>query len=93
MTESVSHYAIIGGGRTAANPSGLARRRYTSSGRIDEALSRDMSWEPTSAITQWEYGNLAGELVEISEADAVQLIERFRERWGAQQGPGERASG
>jgi hypothetical protein len=86
MTEKVSYYAIIGGGRTAANPSGLAQRRYTSSGRVDEALGRDLSWEPTSAITQWEYGNLSGELVEISEADAAQLIERFRERWGAQQG-------
>ena len=85
MTENVSHYAIIGGGRTAANPSGLARRRYTDSGRIDEALSRDLSREPTSAITQWEYGNLSGELVEISDADAAQLIERFREKWSAQQ--------
>ena len=85
MTEKVSHYAIIGGGRTAANPSGLARRRYTASGRIDEALSRDLSWEPTSAITQWEYGNLSGELVEISCEDAAKLIERFRERWNAQQ--------
>ena len=52
---------------------------------IDEALSRDLSWEPTSAITQWEYGNLSGELVEISDADAAQLIERFREKWSAQQ--------
>ena len=85
MTEKVSHYAIIGGGRTAANPSGLARRRHTASGRIDEALSRDLSWEPTSAITQWEYGNLSGELVELSEADADRLIERFRQEWGAQQ--------
>jgi hypothetical protein len=85
MAEKVSHYAIVGSGRTAANPSGLARRRYTSSGRVDEALARDLSWIPTSAITQWEYGNLSGELVEISDADAVQLIERFREQWGAQQ--------
>ena len=27
-------------------------------------------------------------LVEISEADAAQLIERFREKWGAHQGSG-----
>ena len=86
--EKVSHYAIIGVDRTEANPSGLARRRYTSAGRVDEALSRDLSWKPTSAITQWEYGNLSGELVEISEADAAQLIERFRYRWGAQQDSG-----
>jgi hypothetical protein len=86
MAEKLRYYAVIGAGRTAANPSGLVRRKYTSSGRIDEALSRDLSWKLTSAITQWEYGNLPGELAEISEADAAKLIERFREKWGGQGG-------
>jgi hypothetical protein len=86
MAEKVSYYAVIGGGRTAANPSGLVRRKYTSSGRIDEALNSDLSWKPTSAVTQWEYGNLSGELVEISEVDAKRLIERFRKKWGAREG-------
>jgi hypothetical protein len=40
-----------------------------------------MSWEPTSAVTQWEYGNLPGELVEIGEDEAERLIERFRAMW------------
>ena len=80
-TERVEHYAIIGVGRTMANPSGLARRRFTPSGRVDESLQRDLSWHPTSSITQWEYGNLSGELAAISGADAKELIERFREKW------------
>ena len=80
--ERVEHYAIIGIGRTMANPSGLARRRFTPSGRIDESLQRDLSWRPTSSITQWEYGNLSGELAVISEAEAEELVERFREKWG-----------
>ena len=80
-TERVEHYAIIGVGRTMANPSGLARRRFTPSGRVDESLQRDLSWHPTSSITQWEYGNLSGELAAISEAEAAELIERFREKW------------
>jgi hypothetical protein len=50
-------------------------------GRVDEALSRDLSWGATSAITQWEYGNLSGELVEISEEEAEALIELFRQKW------------
>jgi len=29
---------------------------------------------------------VGAELVEISEAEAQKLIERFREKWGAQQG-------
>ena len=85
MTEAkelVEHYAIIGVGRTIANPSGLARRRFTPAGRVDESLQRDLSWRPTSSITQWEYGNLSGELAAISEAEAHELIERFREKWG-----------
>lgn len=81
-TERVEHYAIIGVGRTAANPSGLARRRFTPAGRVDESLQSDLSWRPSSSITQWEYGNLSGELSAISEAEASALIERFRERWG-----------
>jgi hypothetical protein len=80
--ERVEHYAIIGVGRTTANPSGLARRRFTASGRVDESLQRDLSWCPTSSITQWEYGNLSGELAPINEAEAGELIERFREKWG-----------
>jgi hypothetical protein len=80
--ERVEHYAIIGVGRTEDNPSGLARRRFTPEGRVDESLQRDLEWHPTSAITQWDSGNLPGELVEISEAEALELTERFRERWG-----------
>jgi hypothetical protein len=81
MADKVNFYAIVGAGRTAANPSGLARRRHTSAGRVDETLGRDLSWRMTSAITQWEYGNLSGELVEISEGEAEALIERFRQKW------------
>jgi hypothetical protein len=81
MTNRVGYYAVVGAGRAIASPSGLLRRRYTPEGRIDEALGRDLSWGPTSAITQWEYGNLSGELAEISEEEAEALIERFRQRW------------
>ena len=82
--ERVEHYAIIGVGRTLANPSGLARRRFTPAGRVDESLQHDLSWRPTSSITQWEYGNLSGELAAISEAEAGNRIERFGERWARQ---------
>jgi hypothetical protein len=80
-TERVEHYAIIGSGRTLSNPSGLARCRFTRAGRVDESLQRDLSWRPTSSITQWEYGNLSGELAAISDDEASDLIERFREKW------------
>jgi hypothetical protein len=86
MEEKVIHYAVIGTGRSLTNPSGLARRRYTNKGRVDEALQRDLTWASTSAITQWEYGNLSGELTEIGEEDARKIVEKFREKWGTSSG-------
>jgi len=81
MPDRVDYYSIVGVGRTISNPSGLARRRYTRDGRIDESLRRDLSWGPSTAITDWEYGNHPGDLVEISEDEANALIERFQEKW------------
>src|ERR1700683_2976950 len=67
---------IVGAGRTAQAPSGLARRRYAGpDGRIpvDEALRRELTWEPDSAIVEWEFGAVGADLVEISEAVAGRL--------------------
>lgn len=82
MAEAVTYYAIVGYGRTPQNPSGLARRTAGSDGQIDEALRRDLTWQRDAAIIEWEYGDAGADLVEISEADALELIERFREKWG-----------
>ncbi len=84
MAGEVKYYAIIGAGRTAQTPSGIARRKLDADGPVDEALRRDLSWQPDSAIVEWEYGDVGAELVEISEAEAERLIERFREKWTEQ---------
>lgn len=81
MPEKIDYYAIVGVGRTRDDPSGVTRRRFTAEGRVDEALRRDLTWQRDSAIIEWEYGNLTGELVQISEEEAERLVERFRERW------------
>ena len=87
MADLVRYYAIIGRGRTLDNASGLARRRSVGGIPVDESLRRDMSWGDTTAIAEWDRGEeLSRDLIEISEADAAQLIERFREKWDAQQG-------
>ena len=80
--ERVTYYVIKGVGRNPSEPSGLVRRRFTDEGRLDEALRENMTWERDTAIIEWEYGNLTGTLTEISEAEALGLTERFRERWG-----------
>jgi hypothetical protein len=81
MNEHTVYYAITGVGRNPIDPSGLVRRRFTEKGRLDEALRSDMTWQRDTAIIEWEYGNLVGDLVQISEAEADELIERFRETW------------
>jgi hypothetical protein len=82
MPDRVTYYAVVSESRTAQNPSGLARRRYLHAGGFeDEALQRDLSWRHTSAITEWNRDAMDLELVEISETEAAELIERFRETW------------
>ena len=84
MTDDVTYYAVVSGTRTADDPSGLARRRQIPGGGFeDEALGRDLSWAHTSAIVEWKRDAMDFDLVEISEGAAAELIERFRERWGA----------
>jgi hypothetical protein len=82
MSEQTVYYAITGVGQNPTEPAGLVRRRFTEKGRLDEALRSDMTWQRDAAIIEWEYGNLAGKLVEITEAEAQALVERFREKWG-----------
>jgi hypothetical protein len=83
VADEVRYYAIVGADRTAQTPSGLARRRLAADGPVDEALRRGLTWEPDSAIVEWEYGAVGDDLVEISEAAANQLIAAFRVMWGS----------
>jgi hypothetical protein len=82
LTGNIVYYAILREGDASAEPSGLARRTFTPEGRLDETLRRDLSWGRDSAIYEWERGEEMGaRLVEISEAEAGALVERFREKW------------
>jgi hypothetical protein len=84
--EKTIYYAIIGVGDSPTEPAGLVRRTFTSDDRLDEALRKNLTWERDTAIIEWEYGNLVGELTEISETEAQALIERFRGKWGSREG-------
>jgi len=79
---TITYYAIIGEDRTIDNPWGLARRLEHDDGPSDEALRKDFSWYFTPVIVEWERGDFADELVEVSHEQASKIIEYFRERWG-----------
>ena len=80
--EEIQHYAVIVRGRAPNDPSGLARRVMHGDEIIDQSLRRDLSWTPTTAIVEWEYGEeLMHDLRKISKTEADELIEQFREKW------------
>ena len=79
-TRSEEQYYVIVAGHGSRAASGLARRRYTQAGPVDETMRRDLSWQADSAIVEWEYGDLDAELVKISDQEAENLTQAFRAR-------------
>jgi hypothetical protein len=80
--DGVSYYAIVRDGTDPEAATGLLRTRSTGEGREDESLRDDMSWQPSSALFEWETGDVSGrELIEISEPQAEKLIDGFRAKW------------
>jgi hypothetical protein len=82
VPDKITYYAVIGNGRTIIDPFGLVRRLEHDDAATDEGLRKDLSWKFTPAITEWEHGDFAYELVEVSHAQASKIIEYFREKWG-----------
>jgi len=78
MPDKITFYAIIGDDSTVDNPLGLARRLETDWGFTDEALQDNFSWSFTPVILEWERGDFANELVEISHEQADKIIQYFR---------------
>jgi hypothetical protein len=77
--ERVTYFAVS----LDETPVGVARRRQLSDGGVeDEMLRHDLNWRPDGLVAEWKRGDATEELVEISEEEARQLIERFREKWG-----------
>jgi hypothetical protein len=77
VTSDVEYYVIVAYRGPAA---GLARRTTGDSGPVDETLGRDLTWQPDSAVVEWEYGDLGTELVRISEQEAENLTQALRTR-------------
>jgi hypothetical protein len=81
MPDKITFYAVVAGDRTVDNPYGLVRRLETDAGLTDEGLHKDLSWQFTPAIVEWQRGDLGEELVEVSHEQADQIIQYFRGRW------------
>jgi len=85
MSDKITYYAVVDDDTATAveRPYGLVRRlEFDGDGFTDETLRRDFSWKFTPAIIEWKRGDLSYELVEVSHAQASQIIEYFRQKWG-----------
>jgi len=82
MASTTQYYAVVDYRGSRNNPAGIARRQTDDDGGFqDEALARDLSWKFTPIIVEWKRGKSTDDLIEISEDEARQIIERFRARW------------
>jgi len=79
MPDKVTHYAIVDDLSSRERPAGVLRRIYfESGGRRDEAFSQDLTWERTSLLVSSERGDLQYAFIEITEAEANQVVARIR---------------
>ncbi len=78
MPDKVTYYAVVNDLSSRELPSGVFRRTYTEDGRLDEAFTRKLIWERSWLLVSAERGDLVNEFIEISEAEANQIVERIR---------------
>ena len=79
MPDKVTYYAVVDDLSSREQPAGVFRRTYSESGgRRDEAFTRNLVWERSASLVSAERGDLQNEYIEISEAEASQIVERIR---------------
>ena len=79
MPDKVTYYAIVNDLSSRQQPSGVFRRTYfESGGKRDEAFTTDLVWERSASLVSAERGDLLNEFIEITEAEANQIVERIR---------------
>ena len=78
MVEQVTYYAIVDDLSSREQPAGVLRRTADDDGEIDEAFTRNLRWEFSSVLYAAERGDLTNKLHPISEAEAMQIVERIR---------------
>ena len=79
MPDKVTFYAIVNDLSSREQPSGVFRRTYfESGGKRDEAFTTDLMWERSASLVSAERGDLQNEFIEITEAEANEIVERIR---------------
>jgi hypothetical protein len=82
MAQKVTYYAIIDEFSSRDRPGGVLRRVVDDNGQVDEAFSRDLSWEFSPLLYAAERGDTMFEFVPINEDEAERIVARIRETAG-----------
>lgn len=82
MAQKVTYYAIIDEFSSRDRPGGVLRRVVDDNGQVDEAFSRDLSWEFSPLLYAAERGDTMFEFVPIDEDEAERIVARIRETAG-----------
>ncbi|MET8052884.1 hypothetical protein ABZU75_35335 [Streptosporangium sp. NPDC005286] len=83
MEEQVTYYGLLLSGDTREHPGGLARRRVLPDGQIvEETFRKDLRWHKDDVVWEWQRGETTEQLIEITQAEAERVMERFRETFG-----------
>ena len=78
MAQTITYYAIIDEFSSRDRPGGVLRRVRGDGGQVDEAFSRDLSWEFSPLLYAAERGDTMFEFVPIAEDEADQIVARMR---------------
>jgi hypothetical protein len=79
MPDKVTYYAIVNDLSSREQSTGVFRRTYTEDGgKLDEAFTRNLIWEFSPSMVSAERGDLLNEFIEITEAEANQIVDRIR---------------
>jgi hypothetical protein len=82
MPDRVIYYAVVNDLSSRERPAGLFRRTYTEAGGLrDEAFTTGLVWKGSLSLISAERGDLMNDFIEITEAEANQLMEQLRARW------------
>jgi hypothetical protein len=82
MPDKVIYYAVVNDRSSRERPAGLFRRTYTEAGGLrDEAFTKHLVWKSSLSLISAERGDLENDFIEITEAEANQLMEQLRARW------------
>jgi hypothetical protein len=82
LPDQVTYYAIVNEFSSRERPGGVFRRTYFEDGGMeDEAFTRDLEWERSWLLASAERGDTANDFIEITKAEADQIVERFRQTY------------